>query len=136
MERLAPDPAFVFRLWQLFLDRVNPLTKLIHVPSLQPIIVEASTDLGVVPAGMQALLFAIYAMAVVSLSDAECTAIFGQSRDTLLRQFISGAQRSLIEANFMQSFDITLLQAFLLYLVCTGIYTSCSIVAFYSCIFD
>ena len=31
VQHLQPDPLHVFRLWQLFLDRVNPLTKIIHV---------------------------------------------------------------------------------------------------------
>lgn len=121
MEPLSPEPAFAFRLWQLFLDRVNPLTKLVHVPSLQPHIVEASACLSVAPVGMRALLFSICAIAVVSLSDAECASVFSQSRNGLSRQFMSAAQRSLIEANFMQSCDMALLQAFLLYLVCIGI---------------
>ncbi|KAK4071558.1 transcriptional regulator family: Fungal Specific TF [Purpureocillium lilacinum] len=37
VEDLQPEPVHVFRLWQLFLDRVNPLTKIIHVPTVQPL---------------------------------------------------------------------------------------------------
>ncbi len=42
-EDLWPDPAQVFRLWQIYLDKVNPLTKIIHVPTLQPYLASATT---------------------------------------------------------------------------------------------
>ncbi|KAH8157930.1 hypothetical protein CIB48_g10309 [Xylaria polymorpha] len=36
VEDYRPSPAHAFRLWQTFLEKVNPLTKVIHVPSVQP----------------------------------------------------------------------------------------------------
>lgn len=118
MESLAPHSTFVFVLWQMFLDRVNPLTKLIHAPSLQPCIVLAATNPQAMPTGMHALLFSIYSMAVASMSQMECINLFGQSRDHLWRQYMSGARQSLIAADFMRKYDMTVLQALLLYLVC------------------
>ena len=46
---LHPQPMFIFRLWQVFLDNINPLSKIIHAPSLQQLICEACGNLNAVP---------------------------------------------------------------------------------------
>ncbi|RYP69085.1 hypothetical protein DL771_006316 [Monosporascus sp. 5C6A] len=71
LKELHPPPEHVSLLWQKFLDRVNPLTKVIHVPTLQPMVAEAATNIDSVPKNVEALLFSIYTMAAVSLSDEE-----------------------------------------------------------------
>ena len=42
---LHPDPVQIFRLWQIYLDNVNPLLKVTHTPSLQGRIIEAASNL-------------------------------------------------------------------------------------------
>jgi hypothetical protein len=117
MDDLAPDPVHVFRLWQLFLDRVNPLTKIVHVPSLQPYVMEAATGMTGLPLNYQALLFAIYTMATLSLSDAECVHMLGVSRDRAIARFSAGARSALVRFNFLKNHDMAVLQALLFYLV-------------------
>src|SRR6187402_468053 len=57
-------PAEVIRqLWQAFIENVNPLTKLVHVPSLQPAIERAITNIEHIPRGFEAFMFAMYSMA-------------------------------------------------------------------------
>jgi hypothetical protein len=112
-----PDPVHVFRLWQLFVDRVNPLTKIIHVPSVQPYVMEAATNMNNIPLNYQALLFSIFTMAAVSLSDAEATQMLGCSRDDALRKYTIGTKMALTKFNFLKNYDMVALQALLLYLV-------------------
>ncbi|RYO86877.1 hypothetical protein DL766_001102 [Monosporascus sp. MC13-8B] len=71
LKELHPPSAHVFFLWQKFLDRVNPLTKVIHVPTLQPMVAEAAANIDSVPRNVEALLFSIYTVTAVSLSDEE-----------------------------------------------------------------
>ncbi|TLS31277.1 hypothetical protein PpBr36_03208 [Pyricularia pennisetigena] len=113
---LQPSPGHIFRLWQVFLDRVNPLIKLVHVPSLQPYLVEATAG-APLPKNIEALLFSIYTLAVVSLSDAECTSILGYGRDAALQRFSSGVRTSLIRIGFLKTHDLTTLQALVHYLI-------------------
>ncbi|GKU11278.1 unnamed protein product, partial [Fusarium langsethiae] len=40
LHTLHPEPAHLFRLWQIYLDNVNPLLKVTHTPTLQARIVE------------------------------------------------------------------------------------------------
>ena len=113
---LQPDPTHTFRLWQLFLDRVNPLTKVIHVPTMQPIVLEATAGIQHLPLHHQALLFSIYILAIVSLSAEECTTTFGMTRDDALRRYTLGARVALNRFNFLKNENMAILQALVLFL--------------------
>ncbi|MCJ1471357.1 hypothetical protein MMC07_010005 [Pseudocyphellaria aurata] len=118
---LHPQPVQIFRLWQTFLDNVNPLVKILHTPTVQQLVLEASGNLKFVSKSMNALLFAIYLAAVSSLSNAECEIIVGQERSVLLANFYLGARESLISAGFLSSSDLVVLQAYVLFLTLSGI---------------
>ncbi|KAJ6436255.1 putative transcriptional regulatory protein [Purpureocillium lavendulum] len=124
MANLQPEPVHVFRLWQLFLDRVNPLTKVIHVPTVQPYVIEATTSISSVALQHQALLFSKYTMAIVSLSDHECAAMFNTSRNMALQRFTLGTKLSLIRLNFLKNYDMAALQALILFLSPDGNYNT------------
>ncbi|KAF8861905.1 hypothetical protein BDZ45DRAFT_617784, partial [Acephala macrosclerotiorum] len=114
---LHPSPVQIFRLWQTFLDRINPLTKIIHAPTAQQRILEASADLENIPKSIEALMFSIYYFAATSLTNEESKSLFGKEQIVLTREFKNGAHQALINASFLKSSDITTLQAFVLYLV-------------------
>ncbi|KAL2016759.1 hypothetical protein VTK56DRAFT_3107 [Thermocarpiscus australiensis] len=117
VENLWPDAAQIFRLWQIYLDRVNPLTKIIHVPSLQPYVAEAASGSENVPKNVEALLFSIFVMAVVSLTPDECRALLGYSREEALQRFSSGVRLNLVKLGFLKFHDLTTLQALVIYLI-------------------
>ena len=114
---LHPSPVQIFRLWQTFIDNVNPLVKIFHAPSIQQQVLEASGDLENVPKGMEALMFAIYATAIVSLSEVDCVSMFGEDKQVLLARYQNGSRQALSRAGLLRSSDMTILQAFVLYLV-------------------
>lgn len=120
-ESLWPDAAHIFHLWQTYLDRVNPLTKIIHVPTLQPYLVQAASDSRNVPKNIEALLFSIFLMAVISLTPDECMELLGQSREEALERYSLGVKQSLRAMSFLKHYDLTTLQAFVIYLVRTPI---------------
>ncbi len=112
-----PQPVHIFRLWQTFLDNINPLVKLFHAPTVQQLIIEASGSLDDVSKSMEALMFAIYSSAVTSLSNADCESMIGEAKSTLLARYQFGTQQALISAGFLKSSDLVVLQAFVLFLV-------------------
>jgi hypothetical protein len=117
MASLHPPPVQIFRLWQAFLDNVNPLIKLFHAPTIQQQVLDACANLDNLSKGMHVLLFGIYAIATTSLTMEECQAMFGEERSTLLKRFQSGARQALLRAGFLRTSDMTILQGFVLYLV-------------------
>ncbi|KAI1153880.1 fungal-specific transcription factor domain-containing protein [Nemania diffusa] len=117
LQELQPDLVNVFRLWRLFLDRVNPLTKLIHAPSLQPYVTDAAADINKVPLAYQGLLFSIYTMTVVSLTNEEAIQLLGMTRDEALNRFTRGTKLALARSNFLKNYNMTILQALLFYML-------------------
>ena len=112
-----PNPLIIFRLWQIFLDNVDPLTKIIHAPTTQRRLLDASAHLETVPKEWEALMFAIYLSALQSMSADECKTMMGESKDILFRRYHSAAKSALLRADFTSSLDIVLLQAFTIYLL-------------------
>ncbi|KAI1381965.1 hypothetical protein F4677DRAFT_451912 [Hypoxylon crocopeplum] len=112
-----PTAIQIFQLWQIYLNNVNPLLKLTHTPTLQVRIIEAGASLDKVSRPLEALMFSIYLMAITSLDEAECQATFNESRTALLAKYYYAAQQALLNAGFMRNPDLTLLQAYLLYLL-------------------
>ncbi|KAF2466207.1 uncharacterized protein BDR25DRAFT_269406 [Lindgomyces ingoldianus] len=117
LSTLHPSPVQIFRLWQIYLDNVNPLLKVTHTPSLQGHIIEAASNVTNIKPTLEALMFSIYCMAILSLAVDDCQAIFGSSKDDLLIQFQFSCQQALLNCGFLRSSDRDCLTAFYLYLV-------------------
>lgn len=114
---LHPQPVQIFKLWQTYLDNVNPLVKIFHTPTIQQLILNATGNLDNVPKNLEALMFGIYCCVLVSMSDTECDAIMGEGKSTVMRKFRSGCQQALINASFLKSSDMMVLQALVLLLL-------------------
>lgn len=117
LHMLHPEPVQIFKLWQTYLDNINPLVKVFHAPTVQQLVLSASSDVGMTSHSMDALLFAIYCITVESLDDGKCLAMLGQSKATALQRFRHGAQRALINANLLRTCDMMVLQAFVLFIM-------------------
>lgn len=113
---MHPEPKHIYRFWQIFVERVNPLTKIIHVPTLQQRVLDASWDLTSISKPFAAMLFAIYTLAVTSISDQECEASFQEKRLNLLMRYRTASIRALVAAEFLTTRDLEVLQAFVLFL--------------------
>lgn len=117
LSALHPSQVHIFRLWQIYLDNVNPLLKVTHTPTLQPRIIDAAGSVASINPTMTALMFAIYCVATASLLDEECQALFGSSRWDLLRSYQFGCQQALLNCSMVRSTCRDSLTALYLYLV-------------------
>lgn len=112
-----PSRAVLYPLWRAFLENVNPLSKIIHAPSVEPIFFPEHRQQGRLTHACEALLFAVLSTAVNSLSDEECQRITGEARSSLLPRLQSNTRSALCNGRFLGSSNIMLLQAYTLYLV-------------------
>jgi hypothetical protein len=112
-----PDSAQIFKLWQLYLDNVNPLVKLFHAPTVQQMISNAAGNLDDLPRNLEALMFGIYCVSAVSLTEDQCLSILGCPKVSALQRFRSGAQHALAHASLLRTSDLMVLQAFVLFIV-------------------
>ena len=121
---LQPEPVQIFRLWQIYLENVNPLLKVTHTPSLQGRIIEAASNVSNISPTLEALMFSIYCMSILSLTMDDCQAMFGSSKVDLLTRYQFGCQQALLNCGFLRCDDYDCLTALYLYLV------SCRVVMF------
>ena len=117
LKAMHPRPLIIFRLWQVFLDNINPLTKLLHAPTVQQHLLDASANLEKISREWEALMFAIYLSAIQSMSTHECQNVMGEAKGVLVRRYHAAVRSALLRADFTSSLDLLLVQAFALYLL-------------------
>lgn len=111
-----PNPGQILKLWQIYLERVDPLLKVTHTPTLQPRIIDAAGNVANVSQGLEALIFSIYCVAVLSLEEEEATS-FGLPKKDLLAHYQFGCQQALLNCGIPRTEDLECLTALYLYLV-------------------
>lgn len=116
LHALHPEPRHTYRFWQIFIESVNPLMKIVHVPTLQQRISDACWDPADISKPLTAILFAIYTLAVTSMSSDDCQATFGEIRTTILMRYRAATVRALVAADFLTTREFEVLQAFVLFL--------------------
>jgi hypothetical protein len=112
-----PPPERIHQLWEIFVDNVDPLTKTVHVGTLRPAIQKAANNPEAIPRELEALMFAIYGCAVMSLGEEECQQRLAEPRQRLLHRYISATEAALSRAKFMDSVNLVVLQALVLHLL-------------------
>lgn len=119
-ESLQHPPLLVRQqLFSIYCENVDPLFKIIHRPTVQSQLEQVGTIVqhDVKEAGTNALLFAIYAAAVMTLPDIYYASIANETKSDALSRYIFAVEYSLIKSKYIQSQSIIPMQAFTIYLV-------------------
>ncbi|KAI9042809.1 transcription factor domain-containing protein [Aspergillus affinis] len=118
LEYLRPSPVTVPFLWQKYLENVDPLLKIFHAPTIQKQVMNLVRGRKNHDFPAECLMFAIYYSTVLTLDAAECQAEFEEDKEDLLKGYRSGVENALLQADLVNSLDLSILQAFLIYLIC------------------
>lgn len=118
MLSLHPLPGQIPIYWETYKDRVDPLAKVLHIPTIEPTILAAASHLANLSKGFEALLFSIYYGAVTSVTAADCAVKFGEEKSILLARYRFAIEQALARANFLTTEEIIVLQAFVIFLIC------------------
>ncbi|KAL5381293.1 hypothetical protein DPSP01_007285 [Paraphaeosphaeria sporulosa] len=117
MLSLHPTPQIARMFWDIYKENVDPLVKVLHVPTLEPVFLEAISNPDKIPKSLEPLMFAIYYGAVTSMMPKECTEQCGEDRNTLLHRYRFGLEQGLARANFLFCDEMIILQAFVVFLM-------------------
>lgn len=117
MRALHPTPEVAFQFWEAYKDSVEPLVKVLHVPTFEPTFREALQHPEKVSKGLESLLFAIYYGAVTSTTAEECLQQWGEDRSTLLLRYRFALEQALARANFLFCDEVVVLQSFVVFLI-------------------
>ncbi|OOF99071.1 hypothetical protein ASPCADRAFT_163043 [Aspergillus carbonarius ITEM 5010] len=103
----------------LFMHRVDPICKILHRPSLKAFLVDGSPYLDYEPGHLAptALAYSVYYAASCSLSDEESMHSFGIPKSTMVSRYQKDAEAALARADFITTNDLTVLQAYVLFLI-------------------
>lgn len=113
-----PQPVQIFQLWQIYIDNVNPMTNLLHVQTMQRVVLEAaSCRPEELPKESLALLSSICLTAIESLGDDDCQKLLKASKHECVHRFSATTKEYLIGAGLMETASMEVLQALVLYLV-------------------
>jgi hypothetical protein len=118
---MHPTGTQIMQLWQIYLNNVDPLLKLTHTPTLQKRVIEASQRISSrlsIEKEMEALLFNIYFISINSITEDESVASFGLTKSSQQARYHVASQQALLNANLMRTLDLSVMQAFMLHLVC------------------
>lgn len=112
-----PSAADKVMLWDAFINNVDPLLKILHIPTFENEMWEATRNTETIPSGMEALMFAIYTISVASMPAAECEKSFGIAKSILFARFESAVKKAFVKAGILVSTDFRLVQAIVIWLV-------------------
>jgi hypothetical protein len=105
------------KLWNVYIQNVEPLCKVLHVPTVVKMVNTVSRQPAVASKSDECLLFVIYYFAVFSMSDAECLQEFKTSRARLLSKFRTAFFQALVNASWLKTTSMSVLQAYTLFLI-------------------
>ncbi|KAB8262561.1 fungal-specific transcription factor domain-containing protein [Aspergillus pseudonomiae] len=107
------------KLWKIYVQNVDPLCKVLHIPTTTELIEIVSQQSTGATQAQECLVFAVYNFAVYSLADEDCIREFGKPRAALMSKYQYATRQGLINASWLKTTDLQVLQAYVLFLIAT-----------------
>lgn len=113
------NPVVARQLCEVYLQQVDPVIKILHRPSLNRWMVQGEPYLAYADGhpSVEALGSAVCYSAISSMTENQCSVMFHASKADLLAESRVACETAIGRAGLLTSRDITVLQAFILYLV-------------------
>lgn len=112
-----PDHQDAMKLWATHVQNVEPLCKVLHIPTTARIVETVSQQPLSASRADECLLFSIYHFAVFSMADDSCMREFGQSRTALLHRYQFAVRQALVNASWLKTTEMPVMQAYVLFLI-------------------
>lgn len=114
---MHPEYNILLKLWDVFIDRVDPFAKILHLPTFWLSLKSAIEQPSDVPSDLQALVFSFYLASVASLEEGECLEVMHECKPDILARQKRLARRALRAAGFLNTTSVTTLRAYCIFLV-------------------
>ncbi|KAH8802543.1 fungal-specific transcription factor domain-containing protein [Xylogone sp. PMI_703] len=118
LRRQHPPPSIMDQLWNIFIHNFDPMVKVVHKPTMSVLILSAIADISHVTKDLEAVMFAIYYAALITLEPKDIRNLFQTEPSRVISQYRFLAEQALAQAEVIQSQDILTFEAFLIYLNC------------------
>jgi hypothetical protein len=116
LHEFHPLPSQIPFLLDVFSENVNFIAQVVHMPTLTKMVREWRTSGKPFTPSNEALMFSIYYATITSMEEDDVFKNFGASKTDLNLKYRLGLEHALAKADFLNMPDITLVQAFALFL--------------------
>ncbi|CAG7949172.1 unnamed protein product [Penicillium olsonii] len=117
-----PDSHLALQLWALYVKSVDPVLKILHIPTTQSAVIATILDPKSASASMVALTFAIYFAAITTLDHYDGPIELPLDRHALLKNYKTALDRLLLVTEVMNRPEIPVLQALAIYTTCLRVH--------------
>ncbi|KAI0020772.1 fungal-specific transcription factor domain-containing protein [Xylariomycetidae sp. FL0641] len=117
LRKLHPLPSQIPFIWQVYIENVDPLVKILHIPTMSKIIRDLRSNMDTLTPGLEALMFSIYYAAITSLEEEEVKTNFGADKARLVDQYRYATEQALAKASFLTTSELVVVQALTIFLV-------------------
>ncbi|RAK87868.1 hypothetical protein BO79DRAFT_22679 [Aspergillus costaricaensis CBS 115574] len=114
---LHPSHEHATKLWHAYVENVEPLCKVLHVPTVAMMVNTVSKHPATASKNDECVLFVIYYFAVFSMSDDECSREFDNTRTYLMSKYRTAFIQALVNASWLKTTAMPVLQAYTLFLI-------------------
>ena len=107
-------------LYQRYLESVNPIVHVLHIPSFRRLLESFWTNIDLGHANSEssvALVLSVCTAAAASITTIQSKAHFGLSQEDLFRRLQTATEQALVRAKWSKTTNIQTLQALTIYLV-------------------
>lgn len=105
------------RLRDIYKNRVDPMMKILHLPTFWVTMTNALQRPREMPKSLQSLVFAFYLVAISSLKEEEAQNLFGMPLSVITKRYRVATRQALVNARFLSTSNIMTLQAFSIFTV-------------------
>lgn len=112
-----PPPEQVAVLWDAYLKNVAPLISILHKPTVRKLFDGPAQNPSLLDKNSEALVFTIYFVAIISMSQEQCQSKLGETREALVSRYRFAVEQALAKANLLNTQNLMLLQAAVLFLI-------------------
>ncbi|KAL2159370.1 hypothetical protein VTH06DRAFT_2373 [Thermothelomyces fergusii] len=117
LKSLHPLPSQIPFIWQVYQENVDPILKVVHVPTMGKVIKEFQQNLDSLSPSMEALMFSIYYATITSLEEEDVKLNFRTEKSVLIQKYRFAVEQALAKAEFLTKPDFAVVQALMLFLV-------------------
>ncbi|KAJ5691527.1 hypothetical protein N7488_012262 [Penicillium malachiteum] len=117
-----PAPELALPLWAKYVHAVDPVLKILHIPTAQSAVIATILNSKCAGRSMIALTYAIYFAALTALEDGAEEITLPLGKKEILKRYRLPLERLLLNTDVMNSPDMTSLQALAIFITCLRVH--------------
>ncbi|KAI9698560.1 MAG: hypothetical protein M1820_007450 [Bogoriella megaspora] len=114
---LHPSVLVLSKLQEVYTDRVDPLMKILHLPTFWPLLEGVFASPQSVSKSLEANVFSFYLATISALGEDECQAMLRARKSLLFTRYRLATRQALVNAQFLSTSSLTTLQAYALFMM-------------------